>query len=145
MEFDKVNLHILWRETANRIAVLQGRVREGVDVDAAAEFARWLRFSGILKLLESAPDDERLPCKGVLLSKQVQALVSDCGEWYANHERANFKPPAQVPRSELEAITEQLAAMRRRSGEAFALYNRNNRRGFACPARHRRGRKNVTK
>lgn len=112
MHCDKVFLHVLWRETTRRLEVLQRRVNEGVDVDAASEFARWLRFSGVLKLLESAPDDERLPCKGFQLSKQAQTLLSDCGEWYAKHERAHHKPPAQVPRSELEAITEQLAAMR---------------------------------
>jgi len=108
MEIDKVLLHLLWRETSNRIGVLQGRVNEGVDVDAASEFARWLRFSGLLKILESAPDDQRLPCKGSLLAKQVETLVYDCGLWYANHERANRKPPAQVPRSELEKINAQL-------------------------------------
>jgi len=112
MELDKVILHILWRETANRIAVLQGRVNEGVDVDGASEFARWLRFSGLLKILESAPDDPRLPCKGSLLTAQVETLVYDCGQWYANHERANRKPPAQVPRSELESINAQLASLR---------------------------------
>lgn len=113
MELDKVNLHILWRETANRIAVLQRRVNEGVDVDAASEFGRWLRFSGILKLLESAPDDERLPCKGSLLARQVETLLSGCGEYYSKHERSNVKPPASVPRSELEAINAQLAQLRR--------------------------------
>jgi len=112
MEIDKVFLHVLWRETSNRIGVLQGRVNEGVDVDAASEFCRWLRFSGVLKLLESAPDDARLPCKGSVLSRQVETLVYDCGQWYANHERANRKPPAQVPRSELESINAQLAQLR---------------------------------
>jgi len=112
MQTDKVFLHILWRETSNRIEVLQGRVNEGVDVDAASEFARWLRFSGVLKLLESSPDDARLPCKGHQLSKAVETLIYDCGQWYANHERSNVKPPAQVQRSELEAINAQLAAMR---------------------------------
>jgi hypothetical protein len=112
MQFDKLNLHVLWRETSNRIEVLRRRVNEGVDVDAASEFCRWLRFSGILKLLESAPDDERLPCKGPQLSRAVERLTYDCGQWYANHERANKKPAAQIPRSELEAITVELAAMR---------------------------------
>jgi len=113
MHCDKVFLHVLWRETSNRIEVLQRRVNEGVDVDAASEFCRWLRFSGILKLLESAPDDDRLPCKGSLLSRQVQTLLSGCGEFYAKHERSNVKPPAQVPRSELEGIHAQLNEMRK--------------------------------
>jgi len=111
VHLDQVNLHILWRETSNRVEVLQGRVNEGLDVDAASEFARWLRFSGLLKILESAPDDPRLPCKGLFLSKQVETLVYDCGQWYANHERANRKPPAQVPRSELEKISSQLQTL----------------------------------
>lgn len=109
---DKVFLHVMWRETSSRIEVLQRRVNEGVDVDGASEFARWLRFSGVIKLLESSPDDDRLPCKGHQLSKAVETLLYDCGQWYANHERANVKPASQVPRSELEAISAQLAAMR---------------------------------
>jgi len=109
---DQVFLHVLWRETSNRIEVLQGRVNEGLDVDAASEFCRWLRFSGILKLLESAPDDNRLPCKGLKLSQQVQKLTEDCGEYYAKHERCNTKPPAQIPHSQLEAINAQLAQLR---------------------------------
>jgi len=111
MHCDKVFLHVLWRETSNRIEVLQGRVNEGLDVDAASDFCRWLRFSGVLKLLESAPDDERLPCKGSALSRQVQTLLADCGEWYSKHERANKKPPAQINRSELEKITVQLQTL----------------------------------
>lgn len=111
MHLDPVALHVLWRETSNRIEVLQGRVNEGVDVDAASEFVRWLRFSGILKLLESAPNDDRLPCHGKLLAQQVATLTYDCGQWYAHHERANTKPPAQVPKSELEKITAQLNAL----------------------------------
>jgi len=111
VHLDQVNLHILWRETSNRVEVLQGRVNEGLDVDAASEFARWLRFSGLLKILESAPDDPRLPCRGAVISKQVETLVYDCGQWYANHERANRKPPAQVPRSELEKINAQLQTL----------------------------------
>lgn len=111
MHCDKVFLHVLWRETSSRIEVLQRRVNEGVQVDEASEFCRWLRFCGVLKLLESAPDDERLPCKGSLLSQQVQTLLSDCGAWYSKHQPGNKKPPAQIPRSELEAITAQLAAL----------------------------------
>lgn len=113
MHCDKVFLHVLWRETSTRVEVLQRRVNEGLDVDAASEFCRWLRFSGILKLLESAPDDERLPCKGSLLARQVATLIEGCGEWYASHERSNVKPPAQIPRSELEGIHAQLNQLRR--------------------------------
>lgn len=113
MHCDKVFLHVLWRETSNRIEVLQRRVNEGCDVDVASEFCRWLRFSGILKLLESAPDDARLPCKGLHLSKRVETLLSGCGEYYSKHERSNVKPPAQVPRSELEGIHAQLNELRK--------------------------------
>lgn len=108
---DKLNLHIIWRETDTRVDVLAARVREGVDVEAASEFCRWLRFSGILKLLELARDNARLPCKGQQLSAKVDSLIYECGQWFANHERANKKPHPQVPRSELERITSQLQAL----------------------------------
>lgn len=111
MYLDAAKLHVLWRETNTRIDVLQRRVNEGVDVDAASEFCRWLRFCGVMRILEEAPSDSVLPCPGKELAAKIESLGRDCYAWYAQHERANVKPPSQVPRSELEAINAQLQSL----------------------------------
>jgi len=106
MHLDKVTLHILWRETNNRVDVLRARVREGTDVMHASEFSRWLQFSGILRLLQEQPLP--LPCRRAELEGKVEQLVAECGDWFANHERSNVQPHPQIPRTELERINAQL-------------------------------------
>jgi len=107
VQIDKVRLHIIWRETDTRIDTLRARVREGVDVMAASEFARWLRFSDVLDLLQEQPFP--LPCRAAELKAKVEELVAECGQWFANHDRANTKPHPLIPRTELERINLQLA------------------------------------
>jgi len=109
VQLDKVALHVIWRETHNRVEVLRARVREGSDVMAASEFSRWLQFSGILRILPEQPFP--LPCHGKALSREVELLVTECGEWFANHERSNVQPHPQIPRTELERINAQLASL----------------------------------
>lgn len=111
MDIDKVTLHWIWRETDNRIEELSGRVREGLDVQAASEFCRWLQCSRILKLLVEQPFP--LPCRPEELTRKVSKLLEACNEWFVNHERSNVKPHPQVTRTELQAINEKLAHMSR--------------------------------
>lgn len=107
MKLDKLTSHILWRETHNLVEEYRAHVREGVDVDAASKFARWLRFSGILQMLPENPMP--LECYGAALSLSVEELISECGHWFVHHERAKTKPHAQIPKTELEQINAQLA------------------------------------
>lgn len=107
--FDPVDAHVLWRETDNRVEVLLARVREGIDVDAASEWARWLRFTPILQTLPE--QDFPLPCRAKALAVKVEALVELCGEWFNKHERARTKPHPAIPRTELEQINAQLLAL----------------------------------
>jgi len=107
MQIDKVRLHIIWRETDNRTDRLRAQVREAVDVLPASEFARWLRFSGVLDLLPE--QDFPLPCRGQELRNKVDKLVQECGDWFALHERSNVSPHPEIPRTELERINSQLA------------------------------------
>jgi len=109
MHPDKADLHIIWKHTDARIDTLRSRVREGVDVSAASEFARWLLNSGVLKFLPE--QGFPLPCRAQELRSKVDELVMECGEWFSNHERSNVKPHPQIPRTELERINEQLAAL----------------------------------
>jgi len=106
---DPVEAHVLWRETDNRLEVLTARVREGLDVDGASEFSRWLRFTGILTILPQ--QGFPLECNPTELSAKLDKLISDCGTWHANHERARTKPPLQIPKTEMEQVNAQLAAL----------------------------------
>lgn len=127
--FGGVDAHVMWRETNTRLDTLAGRVREGVDVLAASEFARWLTWSGVLELLESHEAGYPLPCQGAELRKKVTALIADCGEWFKDHEHANTKPHPQVPKSELESIHEQLRAI----NDTLATLSAVPKNGAVCP------------
>lgn len=109
-----VELHVLWRETNNRVNVLAARVREGVDVMAASEFARWLQFSGVLRVLLHNEAGMPLPVRGRELDGKVKQLVASCGEWFSLHESSNSKPHPEIPRTELERINAQLAQITQR-------------------------------
>jgi len=109
MQSDAVAMHVLWRETNNRLEVLAARVREGVDVLAASEFCRWLQFSGVLAMLEDQERSQPLPVNGRELRRKVDELIMDCGDWFRLHENSNTLPHPSIPRTELERINKQLA------------------------------------
>jgi hypothetical protein len=75
---DNVQLHWIWRETINRVEVLSRRVAEGKDILAASEFARWLEFSGIVKLLEQNPNPAPLKVDGAFLRWKCSDLLERC-------------------------------------------------------------------
>lgn len=80
MESQSVNLHRIWLETSGRLDVLSKRVQEGRDVMAASEFARWLFFSGILKLLEANSQDGPLKIDGAFLRWKCEELIQQCND-----------------------------------------------------------------
>jgi len=72
----------------NRLSVLERRVQEGRDVDAASEYARWLSFSGLLKLLEANSQPAPLVVDGCLLESRCDELIRMCGERFKTGDRS---------------------------------------------------------
>jgi len=112
-DFDLTILHAIWRETDRKLTEYSARVREGLEVLPASDFARWLQFSGILRLLEPFDCDVPLPIRARELRQKCDVLIADCGEWFSNHERSNKPRDPLVPRSELERITKALADLQK--------------------------------
>lgn len=112
MPFDSLTLWKIWSETDRRLDSLAQSVREGVQVDEASNFARWLRFSGILKLLEPFERDVPLPVHARELARKCEDLISECGDWYRLHERSNKPRDCYVSSSKLAAIEDDLRAIK---------------------------------
>ncbi len=107
-----MTLYILWRETDTRIDSLMKQVREGVAVDEASNFARWVRFSGVVQILSNADfSNSQLVADVSGLKLKLQDLVWECGEWYRKHERSNTPRDAYVSASKLEALEKQMRQM----------------------------------
>ena len=111
MSLSIVEAHVIWRETDRRLDSLSAQVREGVAVDEASNFGRWLSFSGVIKVLEACEHGKPLPVRGAELRAKCEALISDCGDWYAKHERSNVPRDAYVSRSKLEALEREVQRM----------------------------------
>ncbi len=112
MQADVLKLWKIWSETDRRLDSLMQCVREGVQVDEASNFARWLRFSGILTLLKPFEQEVPLPIRATELSRKCEDLIYECGEWYRLHERS-FKPrDSYVSQSKLAAIENDLRAIK---------------------------------
>lgn len=58
----EVNLFTIYQQTSARLDILLDRARESKDLHAAKEFASYLQWSGLLKLLEhhSQPDPRKI-------------------------------------------------------------------------------------
>ena len=96
-------LHWLWKETVSRLRRLDARAREGKFVDEASEFARWVKFSGLLlvfKAFEAPPPLEVSPKEVELL---ITEILFDCEAHWKNEPRGPW-----VEKSELESINHKL-------------------------------------
>jgi len=75
-------LHVLWRETDRVVSALSKAVMECKRVDEASNFGRWLRFSGVLQILEAHPAGFPLTVDAKGLTKKVSDMLFECGELY---------------------------------------------------------------
>jgi len=80
MHTDTVNLHRVWSETTRFLETIHREVREGKSVMEWSRFGRWLRFSGVLEILEANPQKFPVEVNGKALRAKVEDLLSDCGE-----------------------------------------------------------------
>jgi len=103
MHPDNVQLYVLCRETGNRIASLRRAVDEGHRLDEAANFARYVLFSGICTLLQQFPQGEPLPCDGHLLQHQANELLRAAQDRYRTGDTT-----AKLDWSYLDAINRKL-------------------------------------
>jgi len=111
VSLDDVTLFQIYRESNSRIDVYASRIREGVGVLEASDFARWLQFSGIVKLIEANSIQKPFVVDGRALRKKTEDLIYECGEWFRLHENSNLKPDPAIPRTELERINASLATI----------------------------------
>lgn len=72
--------HWVYKETMQKLDVLTKRVNECKDIQHASEFARWLNFSGLLKMFDDNPQLEPLPVDGAKIRKAVSDLILLCGD-----------------------------------------------------------------
>ena len=79
---DIAQLHWIWLETSQKLESYRRRVQEGRDIDAAVEFAKFVFWSGIPKLMEANPHPAPLLVDGALLRSKAQELIELCNERY---------------------------------------------------------------
>jgi len=95
----------LYKETARVLDVYEGRVREGKDLAAALEFARYLQWSGLIKMFKAHANDETGMFKvdGAFLQwkiEELQRMVRD------RYRKGDSEP--HITETQLEAINRKL-------------------------------------
>jgi len=79
---DTVMLHWLWKETVGYLEKLERAVAEGRAVDEASNYARWLEFSGLLKIFDAYPRPLPLKVDGEAVRRLVGRVIDAAGEIY---------------------------------------------------------------
>jgi len=72
--------HWAWKETMERLDVLTKRVNECKDIQAASEFARWLRMSGLLAMFHDNPQRPPLEVDGAKMETALRHLLALCAD-----------------------------------------------------------------
>ena len=96
-------LHWLWKETVSRLRRLDARAREGKFVDEASEFARWVKFSGLLWVFTAFQAPPPLEVSPKEVERLITEILFDCEAHWKNEPRGPW-----VEKSELESINHKL-------------------------------------
>jgi len=102
-DFDSVQMHWMYRETLNRLAIHAKRVSEGKSLDEALDFTHYLQSSGLIKFFEVNPHPAPLKVDGAFLRWRCRELQMAIRDRYRNHDVSSRVEP-----SELEAISRKL-------------------------------------
>lgn len=121
LHFDSTQLHWLWNETRRQLERYATRAGEQVDVQAAMDFARWIQFSGLIKLFKDNRQDEPRKVDGDAIDELVRNLIMDCGD-YLKGNTPGFVRVSQVESvsHKLDLIAAQLARISPPAGETAA-------------------------
>jgi hypothetical protein len=109
-----------------RLEQFQRRVREGVSVEEAQDFARYLRVSCIGKLMEENPPESEKLCRvfdydgGKLLS-EARSLEMACCAFWAGKTFSSEGTASGANKSDLEAIDAKLALLTERLAEVESV------------------------
>jgi len=80
---DAADIARMYSETVNKLDSLSRSVREGKNVPEAANFAKFLQFSGYLKIFDLNPSSQKFfivdPKE---IRKRISDLIYDCGQWF---------------------------------------------------------------
>jgi len=106
----------------SELACWRARVREGVDIENACDFARYVQLSGICALMTSQPHQgetprhvERLralfPYDGQELWNEARALEMACTEFWSGRTRDTAGTATGANKSDLEAIDSKLSVL----------------------------------
>lgn len=106
MYADQVQLHWIWREFSNKLESYRRRVQEGKDVAAASDFAKFVSWCGVIKLLEANPQKPPLVVDGAHLKWKCEELIRLCNDRF----RTNDSQP-HVEASELQSLHEKVDLM----------------------------------
>src|ERR1017187_9060615 len=83
MHTETANLHWIWNETVNRLDSLARDVREAKNVMEAANFARWLNFSGLIPIFRDNPSNQKhLQVDAAVVQRKIDDLIYECGELF---------------------------------------------------------------
>lgn len=100
---DGVQAYKLWRETRHMLTIYERRAREGKDLDAALEFARYVIWSGVVDVVNASAHLSPIAIDAAHLkwkAEDLQRTVQEC------YRTGKAKP--QIELAEIEAINHKL-------------------------------------
>jgi len=111
VQSDGVLLHWLWKETINQLKVLDAAVRDGRGLEEAINFARFVQWSGLAKLMERNACDGELKVDGALVRWKCRELERTVQDAWKGRELARPKPDMEAINYKLDLIAGRLAQL----------------------------------
>jgi len=100
---DETDWHWLWKETFAKLETFSRLVRECKQVTEAADFCRWLQFSGLPKMFKQHPQAAPLRVDHVVIDNQIRDILFECGELFRKG-----KADPQYTQSDIAEINRKL-------------------------------------